>query len=69
MRRESDTRRRELAAEITERLTRVRGSMTDDEFAQLIESMIHTSERFLEIDMRRPARGRSDPSDQPSRLK
>jgi hypothetical protein len=64
---ESDTRRRELAAEITERLTRVRGSMTDEEFAQLVESMARTSERFLEIDMRRSAHVPRGLGDQPAR--
>jgi hypothetical protein len=47
-----DARRRELAAELTERLARLRGQMTDSEFDQLVADMVQTTERFAEIDAR-----------------
>jgi hypothetical protein len=50
-----DIRRRELAAAITARLSRVRGNMTDQEFARLIADVAHTAERFAEIEGRWPA--------------
>ena len=52
-----ETRRRDLFAEFTTRLTRFRGRLTDAEFEQLIADMVRTAERFTEIDERplRPA--------------
>jgi hypothetical protein len=47
-----DARRRELAADFTERLTRFRGQMTELEFDQLVADMVRTTERFAEIDAR-----------------
>jgi hypothetical protein len=49
-----DVRRRDLAAEITVRLSRVRGVMTDAEFARLVADVVRTAERFAEIDGRWP---------------
>jgi hypothetical protein len=47
------TRRSEqLRAALAARLERVRGDMSDAEFAQLIEDVIRTTQRFEEIDAR-----------------
>ena len=43
-------RRHALLTELAARLNRVRGNMTDAEFAQLLADMVRTAERFAEID-------------------
>ena len=48
----ADERRRELMAALTERLAKVRGGMTDAEFARLLADMVRTIERFAAIDAR-----------------
>jgi hypothetical protein len=45
----SDRSRHKRVA-IAERLERVRGNLTDAEFAQLVEDVARTAERFDEID-------------------
>jgi len=46
----ADDRLRKLTAALTARMSRVRGEMTDAEFAQLLTDMVRTAERFAEID-------------------
>jgi hypothetical protein len=45
-----EERRRQLRAELIVRLERVRGQLTDTEFAQLVDSVERTAARFTEID-------------------
>ena len=52
MRERRDDRRRELRAELVDRLSRVRGQMTDAEFEGLVADVERTAERFAEIDAR-----------------
>ena len=63
----SDQHRTKLAAEIAQRLSRVRGAMTDEEFEQLVASMVRTAERFAEIDGVRRRRVASE-TDAPRRV-
>ena len=42
------------------RLSRVRGGLTDGEFAELVESVVHTAERFREIEAKPVTRGADD---------
>ena len=43
-------RHQQLVAAIAARLRRVRGGMTDTQFAQLVSNVARTAERFAEID-------------------
>ena len=45
-----DERRKELRTELIARLERVRGKLTDAEFANLIDDVERTAARFAEID-------------------
>ena len=45
-----EKRRQQLRAEMIARLHRVRGQMTDSEFAELVSSVERTAARFAEID-------------------
>ena len=45
-----EERRQQLRTEMIARLRRVRGQMTDDEFAELVSSVERTAARFAEID-------------------
>ena len=47
---DKDEWRCQLTATMAARLERVRGLMTDAEFAQLLTQMVRTAERFAEID-------------------
>jgi hypothetical protein len=47
---ERDLQRQKVIAAIAARLERVRGTMTDAEFGQLLARMARTAERFAEID-------------------
>lgn len=51
-----EERREALRAQISTRLARVRGGLTDTEFADLVESVAVTAERFREIDAHLTAR-------------
>ncbi len=51
-----EERRQALRAQIAIRLARVRGGLTDTEFADLVESVALTAERFREIDAHPTAR-------------
>ena len=46
----------ELRAALAARLERVRGSMTDDEFGQLVADITRTAQRFEEIEARERSR-------------
>ena len=50
MREPRDDRRRQLRAELVDRLARVRGRLTDAEFEELVSSVERTAARFAEID-------------------
>ena len=52
MREPRNDRRRELRAELVDRLGRVRGQMTDAEFEDLVADVERTAARFAEIDAR-----------------
>jgi hypothetical protein len=43
-------RRNTLRAQIAARLQRVRGAMSDADFAHLVDDVVRTAERFAEID-------------------
>ena len=43
-------RRNTLRAQIAARLRRVRGAMTDADFARLVDDVVRSAERFAEID-------------------
>ena len=45
-----DERRQQLRAELTARLERVRGQLTDAEFDELVTAVERTAARFAEID-------------------
>jgi len=45
-----DERRQQLRAELTARLERVRGRLTDAEFEELLSAVERTAARFAEID-------------------
>jgi hypothetical protein len=45
-----EERRQQLRTEMIARLHRVRGQMTDDEFAELVSSVERAAARFAEID-------------------
>ena len=45
-----EERRQQLRAELIARLERVRGQLTDTEFADLVNSVERTAARFSEID-------------------
>ena len=54
-----DQRRQQLYATMAARLQRVRGSLTDAQFGQLLADMVRTAERFVEIEAK-PASLRPD---------
>lgn len=56
-----EERRQQLRAELMARLERVRGQMTDAEFADLVSSVERTAARFAEIDAGRFAQPRREP--------
>lgn len=57
----------QLKAALSARLERVRGSMTDDEFGQLVADITRTAQRFEEIEAReRSRRPPPRPAVQPS---
>ena len=56
-----DQRRQRLYATMAARLERVRGGLTDAQFAQLLAEMVRTAERFAEIEAK-PGRLRPDMS-------
>ncbi len=56
-----DQRRQWLYAIMAARLQRVRGGLTDAQFAQLLADMVRTAERFAEIEAK-PGRLRPDVS-------
>jgi hypothetical protein len=58
-----DERREKLREELTARLERVRGQMTDAEFDELVSSVERTAARFAEIDAG-PFRAVTEPSDE-----
>ena len=43
-------RRKNIRAQIAARLQRVRGAMTDADFARLVDDVVRTAARFAEID-------------------
>jgi hypothetical protein len=45
-------RSEQLCAAFAARLQRVRGNLTDDEFAQLVSDVLSTAQRFEEIEAR-----------------
>jgi hypothetical protein len=45
----------QLRAALATRLERVRGAMSDEEFSQLIDDVIRTTQRFEEIEARERA--------------
>ena len=45
-------RTEQLRAAFAARLERVRGAMSDDEFARLVDDVLRTAQRFEEIDER-----------------
>ena len=59
-----DERRQQLRAELTARLERVRGHLTDAEFDELVTAVERTAARFAEIDAGpyRGVTGNTDPT-------
>ena len=57
-----ETRRQRFRAELTARLQRVRGQLTDEEFEELVNSMERTAARFAEIDAGPHRLWRGDPN-------
>ena len=55
-----EERRQALKEQIAVRLSRVRGGLTDGEFAELVESVVQTAERFREIEAKPVTRGADD---------